>query len=420
MKRIVVVALVAAGMVAAGVTVMTVFNSDTTAAAEPAKGHADAQSAAAKALAGPLDRFGLALLRRQAATSLSGNVVVSPVSLHAVLSMALNGASGQTAQEMRQVLGLGQRPLADVNQGWADLTWLAQSGQKHEVSIADSLWLRDGFPFKPSFLDTNRDYFAAEMHALSLDPTTAAADINGWVAKHTAGRIKDIVTPDAFGPQTVLALFNTVHLKVRWTYFDPANTRPAPFTLADGQRVEVPMMTASDVEAPVAQTDAYDAVSLKTDGPLTVWVIVPRGSETADSLLQSLDARRLEALYGEAAKATGSLELPRFTTEYTAEQLKDNLAAMGMPRAFSPTQAEFQGIADVAPERLYISEAVQKTFLDVSEEGVEAAGGSGLIMVATGVPLSQFHIRADHPFLIVLTEKATRAPLFMALIRDPR
>lgn len=422
MKRIALVALAAAVTLATVVIVTMTLGSDTTvaAAAEPAKGKVDPQSAAAKALARPLDRFGLELLRQQAATSPDGNVVVSPVSLHAVLSMVFNGADGQTAEEMRRVLGIDSMELAGLNQGWADLIWLAQSGEKREVSIADSLWLRDGFPFLPAFLDTNRDYFAAETHSLPTDPTEAAAAINAWVEEHTAGRIKDIVTPQSFDAQTILALFNTVHLKVKWEYFDKQNTQPAPFTLANGEQVEVPMMNAPDIEAPVAQTPDYDAVALKTDGPVTVWVIVPKGPQTAESLLQDLDAERLEALYAKAVKAEGSLALPRFTTKYTADELKENLAAMGMPRAFSPDEAEFPGIADVAPERIFIQKAVQKTFLDLNEEGVEAAGASGLIVGVTSAPANLFQIRADHPFLLVLTENATQAPLFMGLIRDPR
>jgi len=414
------VLVVVAALVAVAAAMLILGSGETAAAAEPAKGKADPHSQAAKALAQPLDRFGLALLQRQASTSATGNVVVSPVSLHAVLSMAFNGASGQTAEEMRRVLGLDSMDLAALNQGWADLIWLSQSGEKHEVSIADSLWLRDGFPFRPSFLDTNRDYFAAEMRSLPTEPAQAADEINSWVEKHTAGRIKDIVTADSFDAQTILALFNTVHLKVKWEYFDKKDTQPAPFTLASGERVQVPMMKAPDLEAPVAQTATYDAVALTTDGPVTVWVIVPKGSETAESLLEGLDADQLEALYAKAADGQGSLELPRFTTKYTADGLKENLAAMGMPRAFSPDEAEFPGIADVAPERIFIQKAVQKTFLDLNEEGVEAAGASGLIMGVTSAPMNLFQIRADHPFLLVLTENATKAPLFMGLIRDPR
>jgi serpin B len=403
------------------VTMTTLSGSAGTAsAAQPLRGRADPRSAAAGALARPLDRFGLALLRRQAVTSPTGNVVISPVSLHAVLSMLLNGATGRTAQEMRQVLGLGALPAAHVDQGWADLIRLAQSGKDHEVAIADSLWLRDGFPFRPAFLAANRDYFAAEMHGLPPEPAQAADAINAWVEQHTAGRIKDIVSADAFDAQTILALFNTVYLKVKWGHFDSANTRPEPFTLADGRRVDVPMMHAPELTAPVARTAAYDAVALKTNGPVTAWVIVPKGAETAESLLKGLDARRLEALYAQAHTNGLSLALPRLKSEYTVENLKEDLAAMGMPRAFSPDQAEFPGVADVAPQRIFIQKVMQKTFVDLNEQGVEAAAGSGAIVGVTSVLADPIVIRADHPFLLVLTENATRAPLFMALIRDPR
>ncbi len=121
-----------------------------------------------------------------------------------------------------------------------------------------------------------------------------------------------------------------------------------------------------------------------------------------------------------ARVATGSLALPRFTTTYEAQDLEADLAAMGMPRAFSPNDAEFASIADVGPHRVFISKVVQRTFVEFNEEGVEAAAASGAIMEDTGMPLVEFDIRADRPFLFVLTEKETQAPLFMGLVRDPR
>jgi serine protease inhibitor len=196
-----------------------------------------------------------------------------------------------------------------------------------------------------------------------------------------------------FSPATVLALFNTVHLKVQWEHFDEADTYDEPFTLTGGEQVQVPMMHAGDLEARVAQTDEYDAVALETDGPVTVWIVVPKGETTAEALLGGFDAQRLEQLYAETSTATGSLALPRFTTEYEAKGLTDTLADMGMPRAFSPSEAEFPGIADVAPERLFISEVVQKTFVDLNEQGVEAAAASGAIMEVTSAPAA----RLRHP-----------------------
>ncbi len=415
---IVVVLVVAAAVVATAVYLVARYD-EAAALPQPARGSADPKSAAARALSRPLSEFGLELLRRQAAASPDGNVVVSPVSLHAVLSMVLNGAEGATAAGMRDALALGDLDLESLDQGWADLIWLAQAGEEPEVRIADSLWLRDGVPFRQSFLDTNRDYFDAETHDLPSDPGAAAAAVNDWVERHTAGRIKDIVSPQAFTETTILALFNTVHLKVKWEHFDEDDTGTDVFTLADGGMTDVPMMNARELEAPVLLTDRYDAVALSTDGPVTFWVMVPADGLSAEGLLDELGAAELQTLARDARVATGSLALPRFTTEYEAKDLEATLAAMGMARAFSPAQTEFPGIAGVAPDRIFISEVVQKTFVELNEAGVEAAAASGAIMETTGMPLNEFEIRADRPFLFVLTEKATGAPLFMGLVRDP-
>ncbi len=421
LRRSLVIAVAVAVLGAAAGTAVYLARSATTAVSEalPAKGHAQASSAA-KALTLPLERFGLALLQRQARTTTTGNVVISPASLHAVLSMVLNGAHGQTAAQMRRTLGVDSLPEAGVNQGWADLIWLSQSGRRPGASLADSLWLRAGVPFRQAFLAGDRDYFAAETHALPTDPSAAAAAVNEWVAQHTAGRITGIVTPDSFDAQSILALFNTVSLTVRWSHFAVAATRAEPFTLSDGQQVSVPMMQATNLHAPVVLAATYDAVDLSTSGPVDAWLMVPRGRQTAAALLDGLNAPQLEALYSRARVASGTLALPRFTTTYTAQHLANDLGAMGMPRAFSPNEADLSGIANVPAGRIYIQKVAQKTFVDFSEKGVQAAAGSGAAAGVTALPLGQFAIRADRPFLFVLTAKATGAPLFMGLVRDPR
>ncbi len=434
MRRRLVPLLALAALVLVAIVAFTVTRSGPLAPeaqAQPALGRPDPQSAAAKALARPLDVFGLALLRRQAEASPAGNVVVSPASLHAVLAALLNGATGETASEMRRALAVADLSPEDVNQGWADLIWLAQSGKKKEVKIRDSLWLRSGFPFRQAFLDANRDYFATQTSELPEDPDQAAAAINDWVERNTAGRITDIVQPSMFDDATVLALFNTIHLKVKWAHFDEQATTDGPFTLSDGTQIGVPMMHATELETKVAQTDAYDAVALKTDGPVTVWILVPKKGASVETLLDlpashpaygfpALDAADLEAMQRDAQTLTGTLALPRFTTKYEAKDLKGTLAAMGMPRAFSPSEADFDGVADVAPQRLFISEVVQKTFVEMNEQGVEAAAASGAIMRVTSAPMLGFDVRADHPFLFAITENATGAPLFLGLVRDPR
>ena len=393
--------------------------SATAAPLDPLRGDPSA-AADARLLTAPLDRFGLALLAREAQTS-SGNVVVSPLSIHDVLSMILNGAQGRTAAEMRRALGLEGLSLPATDQAWADLIAATQAGRRPAVQIADSLWLRDGVAFNPAFLTAGRDYFAAATLPLPTDPDRAADAVNDWVDGRTAGMIKQIVVPGDFSSATILAVVNTVHLKAAWQMpFDPSRTRPAPFALADGSTVQVPTMSGP-LTAPVAQTPAYDAVALATKGPVTAWVVVPRPGQTPDSLLALFTRRGLGSLYEVARSRPIMLDLPRLHTTFSAPDLKPALQALGMVAAFSPQQAELQGIvAPGAQGRVYIERVVHKAVLDVNENGIEAAAATAGIVGITAEPFAPLTIRADHPFLMLLTEKSTSAPLFMALIRDPR
>ena len=422
MRRIavIVVSLVAIGAVLA-VVIATDHRAASAAAAplDPLRGH-PAALADARLLATPLDRFGLALLTREARTA-SGNVVISPLSIHDVLSMILNGAQGRTAAEMRHALGLEGMSLPATDQAWADLIAAAQAGDRPAVQIADSLWLRDGVAFNPAFLAAGRDYFAAATLPLPTDPGKAADAVNAWVAGRTAGLIKQIVDPSDFNDATILTVVNTVHLKAAWqTPFDAARTQPAPFTLADGTTVQVPTMSGP-VSGPVARTAAYDAVALATKGPVTAWVVVPRAGQTPESLLALFARRGLDSLYGAAHTMPVMLDLPRLHTAFSAPDLKSELQAMGMVSAFSPQTAELQGI--VAPGtqgRVYIERVVHKAVLDLNENGVEAAAATAAIVGMSAAPYAPLTISADHPFLLLLTDKGTSAPLFMALIRDPR
>jgi serpin B len=365
-------------------------------------------------LAAPLWAFGLDLLSRQAAKS-DGNVVVSPVSLSAVLSMTMNGARGETAVQMRKALRLTGLPQAAADQAWADLIAASNAIPRAEVRIADSLWLRDGVSYVPSFLAANRDYFAADARSLPSDLSAAPKEINAWVAERTAGRIKDLVS--SVPPETALVLVNTVYAKVGWEHFDAAQTSQQPFTLVGGTKVQVPTMRG-ELSAPVATADEYTAVPVETNGELTFWVVVPKGAQTPESVAALLAKRGSGSLYKHPTYATVDLQLPRFRIEYESQNLSGDLSAMGMPAAFSSSAADFSGMANVRP--LYISAVLQKAMIDVNEKGIEAAAGSAVIMAGAAPPSTRLTVRADRPFLVVLSGQITDAPLFMAMLRDPR
>lgn len=418
MRRVLIVTALA-GAVLAVVLVLLLWPGDDTAAAPalPELGRTDPLVSEAGALADPLADFGFALLVREAAAT-GGNVVISPASIHAVLSMLLAGADGRTAAELERGLALDGLTGDALGQAWADLIAASQAGEGSRVSIADSLWLRDGVPFVQSFLDYDRDYFAADLRDLPEDPAEAASQINRWVEERTAGRITDLVSPGDFSEATILTLVNTVYLKVRWEHFDPGATRPEAFTLASGEPADVPMMHAH-LHAGYAATGLFEAVTLGTDGPVTVWVVVPTGAHTPEEAAEALGDGGYRDLLEAARDMEGSLAVPRLSLEYESERLKEHLQALGISRAFSPSEAEFTGIAGLA-ETVYVEEILHKANLDLDEEGVEAAAATGAVVGVTSAPVDSFEVRADRPFLVVLAEEASGAPLFTALIRDPR
>ena len=422
MRRILVIIALLAALGAAAAVVVATRHPATAAAApsEPLRGRPAAPADAAR-LTGSLDAFGLSLLGRVSQTT-SGNVVISPLSIHAVLTLLLNGAQGRTASEMRRALALGGLATPAADQAWADLIAAVQAGPRPAVQVADSLWLRHGVDFSPTFLAAARDYFAAGTLPLPDDPTQAAAAVNAWVDARTAGMIPRVVEPGFFNAATVLAVVNTIHAKAAWrSAFDAAQTAPRPFTLADGTTVSVPTMDGA-LTGPVARTGACDAVALATKGPLAAWVIVPRGDRTPESLLAGLSGGGLDKLERSAQTQPVALELPRLHTTFSAPDLKPELQALGMVDAFSPGDADLQGI--VAPGstvgRLYLARVVHKAVLDVREGGVEAAAATAGLVEATSAQEAPLTIRADRPFLFLLTDKRTRAPLIMALISDPR
>jgi len=428
MRRIIVivVALAAIGAAAAAVVALTRHTAPAAAAPlRPTNGHA-ADVASARLLTGPLDRFGIGLLAREASAQTDGNVVVSPLSVEAALSLVLNGAKGRTADQMRHTLGLEGMSTAAADQAWADLLAEVQPGVRPSVQVADSLWLRNGVDFAPTFLAAARQSFAAATEPLPSDPNAAAGAINDWTAQHTAGMIRDIVDAGDFsGPEPiVLTVVNALHAKAAWANpFEAGATSPRPFTLADGTTVQVPTMSA-ELSAPVAQTSTYDAVALATKGSLTAWVIVPRAGQTPASLLQGLAASGFSPVYDGARRQSVILDLPKLKTSFGTTDLTPALKAMGMVAAFSPADADLTGLVTPAAlakvGNLSIAFVNHKAVLDLNENGVEAAAATAVGVAGSAAPVADVTISADHPFLLALTDTRTRAPLFLAMIRDPR
>jgi serine protease inhibitor len=368
-----------------------------------------------RVLVEPLGRFGLTLLSREAAAHPAGNVVLSPASIADALTMTLNGARGETAAQMQRALGLGGIDLQRADQAWADLIAWTDAKTDADLRIANSLWLKQGYPFVPAFLQTNRDSFAADTVPLPADPTAAVDAINGWVDQRTDGRIPRLVSQ--LDPATVAVLVNATLVKAGWVVpFRAADTRSEQFTLANGTSVRVPTMHAQ-LDLEVATTPRYEAVTLPANGVVEVTFIVPKGAATADSLVTAMARNGLGPLDRGRHLALVDLALPRFKATFS-DSVRSSLEAMGMTNAFSTTAADFSGMATARP--LWIDDVVHQAVLDINEKGVEAAAGTAVFM-AGAMPQGSVTVRVDRPFVAVLTVGTyPKFPLFVAVVRDPR
>jgi serine protease inhibitor len=358
------------------------------------------------------NQFTLDLFRAAtAALPADSNAFLSPLSASMALGMALNGAGGETFDAMRTALRVDAVPLGDINQGYKDLTALLTGlDRATTVLVANSVWSHTAFPILPTFVTAARTWFDAEARSVDFRAPEAVAAINGWVKEKTRDRIPKLL--ESIDQREVAFLINAVYFKGKWRdAFDPARTKPLPFNGADGATRNVPTMSHEPGPHRYAATPDYEAVDLLYgNGAFALTVLLPRPGKTPRQVLAGLTPAAWRALGESFAEARVGLELPKFRMDYTRE-LKDDLRAMGMGIAFDGARADFSGIADVRPDRLFITRVLQKTFVEVNEEGTEAAAATGVGMGVTSVPPT---VRVDRPFLFAIRERSSGTILFLA------
>ena len=378
-------------------------------------------SAERRDLAAADDVFGAKLFAAVAGED-DSNVVMSPVSVAIALQMAFAGARGDTAAEMADTLQVGDIAPTDVAAAaakfLADLAPLAD-GKHSLLSLVNQVWVQDGFPLTTSYRTAMESGFAAGLRRVDFRDDAAAAtqEINDAVAVATHDRIKDLI-PSPLESSTRLVLTNAVYLLARWVNeFDPGDTRPKPFHLADGTSVEVPTMRQQN-EFDYVDGDGYQAVVLPYgDLRLAMTLLIP--DDDLRHLEKRLAAHGVSALTADAKYTPLTISLPRFRFSWNRE-LSGPLRDLGMPTAFTDS-ADFTGITRA--ESLRVQGVLHKAFIAVDEEGTEAAAATAVIMAGSGVRLPPEHpvvVRADHPFLFAITDTKTGLPLFLGRVSDPR
>jgi len=368
--------------------------------------------------------FGVRLFREMAAGARGRNLFVSPVSAGMALAMAYNGATGDARGEMARALGLGEMDLAAVNDANERLRADLESGDV-ELAIASSLWGDAEVPFSGELMERARRSFAAEAAAVDFADPETARRIDRWASEATRGRIPR-VAPSPVPDNLVLLLINAVYFKGRWSVpFDAARTRPRPFRTGAGGSIEHPSMERGGGYRHL-RGDGFQALRMPYgDDRFALYVFLPDEGAALDAFVGSLTAETIERWAGETRRAEVVVAMPRFTLRGKSD-LVPPLRALGMDAPFAAGTVAFGGL--FPPELLptvkeaYIGQVTQRTFVEVNEEGTEAAAVTDIAMMggaASADPPPPIRFIVDRPFVAAIRDDRTGALLFLGQVNDP-
>ncbi|RCJ21720.1 proteinase inhibitor I4 serpin [Nostoc sp. ATCC 43529] len=346
------------------------------------------------------------------------NIFLSPSSVAIALAMTYNGASGSTQQAMAKTLGLQGMNLSEINSAYTAVLkqLLDNADAKVQLKIANSLWANQEVKFQPDFLQRTEDFYQAKVSNLNFQDPTAINTINNWVKDNTAGKINKIV--ETIEPDQVLFLINAIYFKGNWTNeFDKNQTAEHSFYITSTKQKQHPMMS-QEGDYRYYENEQFQAVSLPygKDGKVSFYIFLPKPNSNLKAFSQNLNVENWEKWMTQFNKQKGFIRLPRFKTEYDVT-LNNTLKALGMEEAFS-NKANFSSMG----KNFAISQVKHKTFLEVNEEGTEAAAATSVGIVATSLRQEPepFRMIVDRPFFCAIRDNQTGSILFMGSIVEPQ
>jgi serpin B len=355
-------------------------------------------------------------------SSSGGNLFFSPYSISTALAMVYGGARGNTAAEMARTLHLSL-DQEKLHPAFAELQGAINKIQEAgdiRLSVANSLWPQEGYSFLPEYLSLVETYYGATITPVDFkgNRTGACATINRWVEQKTENRIRELVQPAMLADPTFLVLVNAIYFKGKWEHeFAPNDTQEGPFYLSANQPVQVPLMQQTE-SFRYAEAESLQILELPYRGSeLSMLILLPKEIDGYKELEQDLTPESLDAWRDRLAGQRLEVHVPKFRMELTF-QLGGTLHAMGMHDAFVLGKANFAGM-DGRTDRLFIGGVIHKAYVDVNEEGTEAAAATAVGMFG-GMPVPPSVFRVDHPFLFLIQENRTGSILFMGRVVDPR
>jgi serpin B len=358
--------------------------------------------------------------------SAGSNIFFSPFSVSSALAITYEGARGTTADEIRSVFHFPS-DLTALRQGYSDLNAGINNGQESNYTLrtANALWAEKTFTFLPEYATAAQRYYGANITNLDFinNPEGSRQIINQWIDEKTADKIQNLIPSGAIDPSTRLVITNAIYFKGSWAWrFDNNMTKPANFYVTPDKPLQVPMMQQIDSSTRFGYAETSDLQVLEMPyshgigHELSMLIFLPKnGSLSAAETALSPD--NLTEIRNDMVFQEVRVSIPKFTL-HTEYQLNGILSAMGMPTAFSGS-ADFSGM-DGAKD-LYVSDVVHKAYVDVNEEGTEAAAATGVVMWASAIqnPQSIPVFKADHPFVFLIQDNDSGAVLFVGKIANP-
>jgi|WetSurMetagenome_2_1015567.scaffolds.fasta_scaffold36315_1 serine protease inhibitor len=360
------------------------------------------------------NEFGFDLFQQVISLNPSVNHFISPTSVALALAMTYNGASGETKAEMEATLRKSGLTNEEINSSYQSLIAVLKSvDQQVLLEIANSIWYSQCFHVLPEFISVNQEYYDAQVSLLDFSDQESPDIINEWVSEKTHKRINSVI--NEIPADVVMYLINAIYFKGKWKYeFDKSKTVDGGFTTSDGETVTIKYMNQT---AGVSQmsTDDFSMIELPYGrGNFSMLVLLPNEGKTTQNILDALTSENWNLWMSELSLRNLDIRLPKFTFEYN-HLLNKELISMGMVNAFGDL-ADFSGINGTG--NLCISKVIHKSFVDVNEEGTEAAAVTVVAIEVTSMPQNQV-FNVDHPFIFAIRETTTGAILFLGRVQDP-
>ncbi len=372
-----------------------------------------------------INSFAFELLKQMIQDPLKeNNLFYSPYSIFTALAMTYEGARGNTASEMANVLEIPQDNESFHNYIHTLNTHLNQN-DTYTISTANALWIKENYDILDTFLSVVETYYHASSQSVDFTkPVEASKIINQWVENNTNNLIKDLVPPDAIDPDLCrLILTNAIYFKGTWeVQFDKINTTERDFELSTGQIKNVSTMTLIDTQEKFnyTETESLQLLKLPYSGDeISMIIALPKEQTDLPNVIASIDETTYNSWFDTMEEREIDIYLPKFKIETPVLNLNNYLKSLGITEAFG-MDADFSGIT--GNKELLISDVLHKAYIDVNEEGTEAAAATAVIMELksiNGGGDSRVVFDCDHPFLIILQHEETGTILFMGTVENP-